>query len=187
MRPHPSGGLAHLDSNGTVLGFKHETMNSWAYPHLIINPLNDTFCWMYGTEYDQLDGLPLRCAPLANLNNSWDLPEPRLPTPHSVVGLGFDGVNQNWYLTFVVKERTPDKSGRSYVCSYLFDRCLRLDEFDLDEENSFVFVVYDIPNRLMFRVTYNVRDNYSEEMQGLTSSSSAAGRIWKALAGLMDE
>ena len=151
-RPYAPGGLVHLDSDGTVLGFRHETINEWPRQHLIINPLNDTVCWIFAAKRHRFDppGAMIRCAPLANLNDTWDLPEPRLVSLESVVELAFDGVNENWYLT-VKEPPLGEQTVRSYVCSYLFDQCLRLDEFNLDEE-TFLLAAYDIHNRLMFRI-----------------------------------
>ena len=155
------GGLVHLDSNGTVLDSRHEDFAYfWKHPlHLIVNPLNSSICWIRTpgdspSQFLEL-GWAMRCAPLATLSDSWDLPSPRLLSRFPVIDLAFDAVNQNWYLT-----ATPSFSpysidnGRSYVCSYLFEQCLELKVF-----GSFL-TAYDIHNRQMFRITYRITDGW---------------------------
>ena len=168
---YASGGLVHLDSNGTVLDSRPEEFTSKRnHPrHLIVNPLNSSVCWMRTLE-DSLGqflelGWVMRCAPLANLSDSWDLPAPRLLSRFSVKELAFDAVNQNWYLT-ATESFNPFSigDGRSYVCSYLFEQCLGLEEID-----SFL-TAYDIRNRQMFRITETGLFQYQLEALQLDGS-----------------
>ena len=165
---YASGGLVHLDSNGTVLDSRPEEFTSKRnHPrHLIVNPLNSSVCWMW-TPKDSLGqflelGWVMRCAPLANLSDSWDLPAPRLLSRFPVKELAFDAVNQNWYLTAKASFYPFSiDNGRSYVCSYLFEQCLGLEVF------GFILTAYDIHNRQMFRITetYGLFQHQLEALQ----------------------
>ena len=151
------GGLVHLDSHGNVLDFRHEIGGQISHSLLIVNPLNESVCWMLSASY-RIKALRwrIRCATLANLSNSWDLPEPRFLNRFFVDELALDEVNQNWYLTVHAGPEVYWKCGKyAYICGYLFDRCMRLEAFGLDWAYNTRKITYDIPNRRLFRLAYN--------------------------------
>ena len=167
------GSIVHLTSNGTVLGFRHEKISQWPPNHLIVNTLNDSVCWMFAPpvrfrkRFDA-PGPVMRCAPLANLSDSWDLPEPRLRRLTDVVKLAFDELNHNWYLT-VKGGPVRSSDGQSYVCDYLFGRCLRLEAFGLGER---FLIEYDIPNRLIFRITNSKEEGRLYQLEAMQLDGS---------------
>ena len=149
-------GIMHLDSSGALLAWRPEALRWWSPGHVATNPRNGTVCWISAPE-DQSQSALVRCAELKNLNQTWDLPQPRGLRLNKARALAFDWLNENWYLT---------KWRVHYVCSYMFDRCTRTSESDGD----LYFAAYDIPNRLLFRLShYSIPDGseYRLEVQNL--------------------
>ena len=133
-------GIMHLDSSGALLAWRPEVFQWWQAWHVATNPRNGTVCWVSAPEDQALLGA-VRCAQLTSLNQTWDLPQPHGLRVNSPDALAFDWLNENWYLT----------AGRvNYVCSYMFDRCIRLGD---SGGNVRYFAAYDIPNRLLFRIS----------------------------------
>ena len=134
-------GIMHLDESGALLAWRPEVFPWWQGWHVATNPRNGTICWVSSPEAQVVPGL-IRCAKVANLNQTWDLPQPREFSVSDVNAIAFDWVAENWHLTVL---------RINYICSYTFHRCAKLGEsggyFD-----SF-FAAYDIPNRLLFRIT----------------------------------
>ena len=139
-------GIMHLDSSGTLLAWRPEVFQWWQAWHVATNPRNGTVCWVSAPE-DQSVTAVVRCAELNNLNQTWDLPQPHGLRVNKPDALAFDWLNENWYLT---------ESRVNYVCSYMFDRCVRLGE---SGGNVRYFAAYDIPNRLLFRIATNSGPN----------------------------
>ncbi|KAF0307636.1 hypothetical protein FJT64_021069 [Amphibalanus amphitrite] len=100
----------------------------------------ELIAWRPEAQEDQNENAVLRCAPIASLNDTWDLPQPSHIRLNFMEALAFDWVNENWHLT---------ASRVSYVCSYLFDRCVKLAEAG---GTSRFYAAYDMPNRLLFRI-----------------------------------
>ena len=132
-------GIMHLDSSGELLAWRPEVFQWWQAWHVATNPRNGTVCWVSAPENQDLLAV-VRCAELINLNQTWDLPQPRGLRVNKPDAIALDWVNENWYLT---------ESRVNYVCSYMFDRCVRLGR---SGGNVRYFAAYDIPNRLLFRI-----------------------------------
>ncbi|KAF0292474.1 Low-density lipoprotein receptor-related protein 4 [Amphibalanus amphitrite] len=132
-------GIMHLDTSGELIAWRPEVFQWWQDWHVATNPRNGTVCWVHAHE-DQNENAVLRCAPIASLNDTWDLPQPPEIRLNLMDALAYDWLNENWHFT---------TSRVSYVCSYLFDQCVKLAEAG---GNVRFYAAYDIPNRLLFRI-----------------------------------
>ena len=150
-------GIMHLDSSGALLAWRPEVFQWWQHWHVATNPRNGTVCWSSEPEDQKVKGV-MRCAPIANLNQTWELPQPRGLSVSKIDAIAFDWVAENWYLTV---------SRVNYVCSYMFDRCAQLGE---SGGNVRYYAAYDIPNRLLFRIATVGFGAYKLEVLNLDGS-----------------
>ena len=150
-------GIMHLDRSGALLAWRPEVSQWWQSWHLTTNPRNGSVCWVSSPEDQSLPGV-MRCAQLASLNQTWDLPKPEGFRVSKMDAIAFDWLEENWYLTV---------SRVNYVCSYMFDRCAKLGK---SGGNVRYFATYDIPNRLLFRIATEGAGAYTLEVMNLDGS-----------------
>ena len=105
-------GIMRLDWRGALLSWRPETFQWWQGWHVATNPRNGSICWVSSPQDQSVPGV-MRCAPIADLNQTWDLPQPRGFSVSKSDAIALDWVEDNWYLTV---------SRVNYVCSYMFDR-----------------------------------------------------------------
>ncbi|KAF0307282.1 Low-density lipoprotein receptor-related protein 1B [Amphibalanus amphitrite] len=153
-------GMMHLDTSGELIAWRRQVSRRWNDWHVATNPRNGTICWVQAHD-DNGENAVLRCALIASLNDTWDLPQPPEISLNWMDALAFDWLNENWH--FTAKEL---HSGLrfSYVCSYVFDRCVVVTEAFTYKE---FYAAYDIPNRLLFQIATDGSGRYKLQVLNL--------------------
>ena len=171
-------GVMHLDSNGTLLAWRPDTDQRGP---VAINPRNNTVCWTRYPKDPELGGIRsyvIRCAELARLNQTWDIPLPLSVRPDTVKALTYDDATNNWHLTVREALHPLHKDGvihydvhSSYVCDAVFGKCLQLIE-EVPGEFAKFQAAYDSDNRILSYITTEEIYTYRLKLMQLDGSGA---------------
>ncbi|KAI9558491.1 hypothetical protein GHT06_015278 [Daphnia sinensis] len=127
--------VRHVHLNGTPINgaSRHATVETQT---LEFNHRNRTVCWLYHL----IPMVVLRCALVADLTVSWDLPPPTMFSLNTVSQIALDWLSGNWYFL-------DDNKELIFLCNSTLTICTTVVEVNLNKPRA---LALDPPNGLMF-------------------------------------